>query len=391
MPVSDAFENILGQPKVRELLRAAVAQDRVSHAYLFTGPAGSNKTLAAYAFAQAVLCPKGPGGPRGGECGACDACRRIMRRKHPDVRFFSPEGASGYLVDQIRDIVADTALSPIQAARKVYILDRVDLLGVQAANAFLKTLEEPPADVVLVLLGRTRESVLPTIVSRCQVVPFRFIPPAEAAGIIAQNSGASPELSRVALAACDGSITRAVEFLRSNERRAFRTRVLEVLACLRSADDWDLLGFAGELLALAKAPLDVVRAEQEQELADNADFLAKSAIRQIEARNKRRLTAKTLESLRQLAAIARSWLRDVAAVCAEAPELVINTDALAGIREAAASTDEARVAAALAAVRRCDEAISYNVSPETCVDALLIEVRDLLYEAKSPALARGSR
>ena len=216
MPVSDAFENILGQPKVRELLRAAVAQDRVSHAYLFTGPAGSNKTLAAYAFAQAVLCPKGPGGPRGGECGACDACRRIMRRKHPDVRFFSPEGASGYLVDQIRDIVADTALSPIQAARKVYILDRVDLLGVQAANAFLKTLEEPPADVVLVLLGRTRESVLPTIVSRCQVVPFRFIPPAEAAGIIAQNSGASPELSRVALAACDGSITRAVEFLRSN-------------------------------------------------------------------------------------------------------------------------------------------------------------------------------
>ena len=389
--MADAFENILGQPQVRDFLRSSVENGRVSHAYLFTGPAGSNKTLAAYALAQAILCPKGARGPRGGNCGACDVCRRVMRRKHPDVRFFSPEGASGYLVDQIRDIVADTALSPIQAARKVYILDRVDLLGVQAANAFLKTLEEPPADVVLVLLGRTRESVLPTIVSRCQVVPFRFIPPAEAAGIIAQNSGASPELSRVALAACDGSITRAVEFLRSNERRAFRTRVLEVLACLRSADDWDLLGFAGELLALAKAPLDVVRAEQEQELADNADFLAKSAIRQIEARNKRRLTAKTLESLRQLAAIARSWLRDVAAVCAEAPELVINTDALAGIREAAASTDEARVAAALAAVRRCDEAISYNVSPETCVDALLIEVRDLLYEATSPALARGSR
>ncbi|OUO88058.1 DNA polymerase III subunit delta [Gordonibacter sp. An230] len=389
--MSDAFENILGQPKVREFLRATVAQDRVSHAYLFTGPAGSNKTLAAYAFAQAVLCPKGPGGPRGGECGACDACRRVMRRKHPDVRFFAPEGAGGYLVEQIRDIVADTALAPIQAARKVYILDRVDLLGVQAANAFLKTLEEPPADVVLVLLGRTRESVLPTIVSRCQVVPFRFIPPAEAAGIIAQNSGASPELSRVALAACDGSITRAVEFLRSNERRAFRTRVLEVLACLRTADDWDVLGFASELLTLSKAPLDVVRAEQEQELAENADFLAKSAIRQIEARNKRQLTAKTLESLRQLAAIVRSWLRDVAATCAEAPELVINTDVLADIREAAASTDEARAAAALAAVRRCDEAISYNVSPETCVDALLMEVRDLLYETTPPALARGSR
>ena len=82
-----------------------------------------------------------------------------MRKKHPDVRMFEPEGAAGYLVEQVRGIVADTALAPIQADRKVYILDRVDLLGVQAANAFLKTLEEPPADVVLILLARTRESV----------------------------------------------------------------------------------------------------------------------------------------------------------------------------------------------------------------------------------------
>ena len=77
--MADAFENILGQPQVREFLRATVAQGKVSHAYLFTGPAGSNKTMAAYAFAQAVLCPKGASGPRGGNCGACDACRRIMR------------------------------------------------------------------------------------------------------------------------------------------------------------------------------------------------------------------------------------------------------------------------------------------------------------------------
>ncbi|MFR9168998.1 MAG: ATP-binding protein [Gordonibacter urolithinfaciens] len=176
--MADAFENILGQPQVREFLRASVASERVTHAYLFTGPAGSNKTMAAYALAQALLCPKGPHGPRGGECGACDTCRRVKRKKHPDVRYFAPEGAGGYLVDQIRDIAADTVLAPIQADRKIYILDRVDLLGVQAANAFLKTLEEPPSDVVLILLGRTRESVLPTILSRCQVVPFATSRPA---------------------------------------------------------------------------------------------------------------------------------------------------------------------------------------------------------------------
>ena len=84
--MADAFENILGQPKVREFLRASVVSERVTQAYLFVGPAGSNKTQAAYALAQALLCPKGPRGPRGGSCGACDRCGRILRRKHPDVR-----------------------------------------------------------------------------------------------------------------------------------------------------------------------------------------------------------------------------------------------------------------------------------------------------------------
>ena len=111
--MADALENILGQPQVREFLRATVAHDKVSHAYLFTGPAGSNKTMAAYAFAQAVLCPKGASGPRGGNCGVCDACRRIMRKKHPDVRYFAPEGAGGYLVEQL-GLVGHAAVRRVQ-------------------------------------------------------------------------------------------------------------------------------------------------------------------------------------------------------------------------------------------------------------------------------------
>lgn len=377
--MADAFENILGQPKVREFLRTSMMSDRVSHAYLFTGPAGSNKTMAAYALAQAIICPKGPAGPRGGECGDCAGCSRVKRKKHPDVHYYAPSGANGYLVEQIREIVADTSLAPIQAKVKVYIIDRVELLGTAAANAFLKTLEEPPANVVMILLGSTRESVLPTILSRCQVVPFRHIPATEAAGIVSQNTGASKEMSRIAIEACGGSITRAVEFLRApgNERLAFRNRVLTVLASLRRADDWDVIGYAADLVLASKAPLDHVREAQEAELAENADFLAKSAIRQIEARNKRALSAKTTEYLRQLTAIIRSWLRDVMVVCSAAPELVINVDARAAIEDAASATDEVRVALALRAVDRCDEAISYNVSPETCIDTLLFEVREV--------------
>ena len=390
--MADAFENIVGQPKVREFLRASVVNGRVSHAYLFCGPAGSNKTEAAYALAQALLCPKGPAGPRGGQCGDCDACSRIMRRKHPDVVQMEPEGAGGYLIGQIRDLVAEASLAPIQAKRRVFIIFDADRLGTKAANAFLKTLEEPPSDVVFILFARMRESVLPTIVSRCQVVPFRHIPASEAAGILAQNTGASLEKCRIAIESCGGSLSRAVEFLRSNESLAFRARVLEAMGSLRAADDWDIVVLARDLVVSSKAPLDSVRAEQEEELAKNADFLAKSAIRQIEARNKRALSARTLESLRQLNSIAGSWLRDVLAICAETPELVINVDARAALEEAAASTDEARVAEALAAVRRAGEAISYNVSPETCIDALLFEVRRALYgprpSARTHALPR---
>ena len=375
--MADVFDQIFGQPRVKEFLRASVASDRVTHAYLFTGPAGSNKTLSAYALASALLCERAG-------CASCDVCRKVLARKHPDVRYFAPEGAAGYLVEQVREIVADASLAPIQANRKIYILDRVDLLGTSAANAFLKTLEEPPDDVVLILLGRTRESVLPTIVSRCSVVPFRHIPAAEAAGIIAQRTGASPELAKIAVESCGGSITRSIEFLKSNERLAFRKSVLGMLARLGTADTWDVIGMASDLVVMAKAPLDSVREAQEAQLAENADFLGKSAIRQIEARNKRELTARSLESFRQITAITASFLRDVLTVCAQAGDLVINYDVREDIEEVASRTSEPRIVSALESVRACDEAISRNVSPETCLDALLFEIGEALYGTHSP-------
>ena len=375
--MADVFDQIYGQPRVREFLRTSVATEHVTHAYLFTGPAGSNKTQSAYALAAALLCENDG-------CASCETCDRVFRRKHPDVRYYAPEGAGGYLVEQVREIVADTALAPIQSNRKIYILDRVDLLSASAANAFLKTLEEPPEDVVIILLGRTRESVLPTIVSRCSVVPFRHIPASEAAAILSQRTGAAPDLAKIAIEACGGSITRGIEFLKSNERLAFRKRVLDVLAHIGDADLWDVLSQASELVVLAKAPLDTVRAAHEAQLAENADFLERSAIRQIEARNKRELSAKSMESFKQITAITASFLRDVMTVCAGAPELVINYDARPQIEDVAARTDEARVAKALAAVHECDEAITYNVSPETCLDALLFEIGEALYGTHSP-------
>lgn len=375
--MSDIFDGIFGQPRVREFLRASIASGRVSHAYLFTGPAGSNKTAAAYAFAQAILC-KDHG------CRTCDDCRRIERRKHPDVHFYTPEGAQGYLIEQIREIVSGVSLAPIRAKGKVYILDRVDLLGVSAANAFLKTLEEPVEGVTFILLGRTREAVLPTIVSRCQVVPFRHIPAREAAGILSQKTGVTPEQARIAIEACNGSITRAMTFAKSAERAEFRTRIMEVLSNLPLSDERDVLEYAAELIERAKAPLDNVRTQQSEELAESADFLTKTALKQIELRHKRALSMATRESLNQTTSIIRSWLRDVLMIVSGTPDLIVNIDQREVLQRVAQKVTPASIMSALREAYKTDETLSYNVSPETCLDVLLFSIREVLNGSGNP-------
>ena len=375
--MSDIFDGIFGQPRVREFLRASIASGRVSHAYLFSGPAGSNKTAAAYAFAQAILC-KDHG------CRTCDDCRRIERRKHPDVHFYTPEGAQGYLIEQIREIVSGVSLAPIRATGKVYILDRVDLLGVSAANAFLKTLEEPVEGVTFILLGRTREAVLPTIVSRCQVVPFRHIPAREAAGILSQKTGVTPEQARIAIEACNGSITRAMTFAKSAERAEFRARIMEVLSNLPLSDERDVLEYAAELIERAKAPLDNVRTQQSEELAESADFLTKTALKQIELRHKRALSMATRESLNQTTSIIRSWLRDVLMIASGTPDLVVNIDQREVLQRVAQKVTPASIMSALREAYKTDETLSYNVSPETCLDVLLFSIREVLNGSGNP-------
>lgn len=375
--MSDIFDGIFGQPRVREFLRASIASRRVSHAYLFTGPAGSNKTAAAYAFAQAILC-KDHG------CRTCDDCRRIERRKHPDVHFYTPEGAQGYLIEQIREIVSGVSLAPIRAKGKVYILDRVDLLGVSAANAFLKTLEEPTEGVTFILLGRTREAVLPTVVSRCQVVPFRHIPAREAAGILSQKTGVTPEQARIAIEACNGSITRAMTFAKSAERAEFRARIMEVLSNLPLSDQRDVLEYAAELIERAKAPLDNVRTQQSEELAESADFLTKTALKQIELRHKRALSMATRESLNQTTSIIRSWLRDVLMIASGTPDLIVNIDQREVLQRVAQKVTPASIMSALREAYKTDETLSYNVSPETCLDVLLFSIREVLNGSGNP-------
>ncbi len=152
------------QPRVRDFLARAVTSGRASHAYLFLGSPGSGKLVADWAVAQALLC--GEDGVSGA-CASCDDCGRVARRTHPDVHYFAPESATGYLIAQTRELLEDVALAPIRAKAKVYIVDRAEQLRANTANALLKTLEEPPAGVTFILLGSSADVMLPVPMSCC--------------------------------------------------------------------------------------------------------------------------------------------------------------------------------------------------------------------------------
>ena len=166
-----SFAELVGQEHVATTLRQSVKQGRVSHSYLFCGPRGSGKTTTARIIAKAVNClDLRDGDP----CNACTICQSINDGRFMDI--IELDAASNRGIDEIRDIREKVNFSPVQGSRKVYIIDEAHMLTDAAANAFLKTLEEPPGHVIFVLCTTEAHKILPTIVSRCQRFDFRRIP-----------------------------------------------------------------------------------------------------------------------------------------------------------------------------------------------------------------------
>ena len=368
--IPPALEHLSEQPRVRDLLARSVSGGRISHAYLFVGPPGSGKLAAAQALAQCIICENGGDG-------SCGECIRVAHHTHPDVFWLAPGSANGYLIDQVRELIKDASRTPMRANSKVYVLDRVDLLRGSAANALLKTIEEPPEGVTFILLGRTLDAVLPTIASRCQVIPFRSIPSGQAVALVMGETGASEAECRVALAVA-GAPGRAREYLASPARKQVRGLVVRTLDGLPASDAWDVVVAARELCETVGTQLGEVREAQQDAMDGAADFLSPKAVKQLEEANNRELTARRHSGMMEMLAAMKSVLRDVLLMLEGAAEMVINTDVSDVLGRLAAVATPEGVLLALAHVTRAEDDLGHNVSPQLTLEVMLFGIKEAL-------------
>ena len=393
------FADLVGQDEAVETLRrAAAAAARIvaggvgadagngamTHAWIFTGPPGSGRSVAARALAAALQCERDGVG-----CGECHGCHTVLGATHADVRFVVPEGLS-IGVNEMRALVLRAGTAPAGGRWQAVVIEDADRLTEAAGNALLKAIEEPPPRTVFLLCTPSThpDDISVTIRSRCRVVPLRQ-PPAEAvAEVLVRRDGIAPDMAAWAAAAAQGHVGRAKRLANDPEARSRREAVLAVPrrlssvgACFDAASA--LIEAAEAEAATAFAENDTTeRAALEQALgaggtgrgAAGAMRGAAGQIKELEKRQKSRTTRSQRDALDRALVDLAGFYRDVLVTGLKAPVEVVHTDTAEQSAAAAGKWTPESTLRRLEAVVACRDAIEQNVKPRIAVEAMMLNL-----------------
>ena len=362
------------------------ASGAMTHAWLFVGPAGSGRSVAARAFAAALQCER----PDNLGCGECTACHTVLAGTHLDVRMVVPEGLS-ISVAETRDLVAKSARLPVTGRWQVVIIEDADRLGERASNALLKAIEEPAPRTVFMLCSPSShpDDVAVTIRSRCRYVPLRT-PSTDAVAAMLVSSGLDEATASWAAAAAQGHIGRARRLARDTAARGRRTAVLTIpaslvslQACLDAADH--LVGAAEAEAAALTAELDANETESLQ-VALGAGGTGKGvaasirgaagALRDLEKRQKSRATRAQRDALDRALVDLAAFYRDVLLHQTQSDVPAAHPDLADDVALVASRIQPAGTLRRLDAVLACREAVlDLNVKPRIAVEAMTATLR----------------
>lgn len=245
------FADIYGHDKIKEHLQSAIKLDKVSHAYIFNGGLGSGKKMAAGIFAKTLQCEKHTAEP----CNVCHSCIQSDSGNQPDIIWIHHEKPGSIGVDDIREqLIGDMQIKPYSSRYKIYIIDEAEKLTVQAQNALLKTIEEPPAYGIVILLTTNADTFLQTILSRCVRLDFRPLEDSIVSGYLKEHFDITDYECRFATAFAQGKIGRAVTIVTSREFAQLKEEVLHVI---RYAKEMTIAEIMAEVKNIANYKLTI--------------------------------------------------------------------------------------------------------------------------------------
>jgi len=335
---------IIGHEWAVEFLRRSIAGNRIAHAYLIGGPEGVGKALLALRLAQALNCEQGTPDP----CLRCRSCQRIERGNHPDVRIagMATQAAGAKAdeaarqkevkIDTVREWQRDMMLKPYEGRRRVFILHDAEKLSEAASNAMLKTLEEPPPYATLILVAHTAGSLLPTVVSRCQLLRLRPLPRAQVAAALRQQCNLAAEDAELLAAWSGGRIGWALRMVADPSQLAARQEQFN------------------ELLTLTDQPL-AARLRWAEECA-------------------KAYRAGEQAAVFEMLDLWQSWWRDVLLTAAGCPQAVVHIDRRDDLAAAATQYALPDLHAFVASISLAAQRLRDNVNPQLALEGVLLSM-----------------